>query len=351
MRCREGQPGLSLQIRHPAGVSDQGIQHPRALRSYDPQLVPTLVAAWIAACPYISVDTARRRSELRYLLDLTVTAMTAWLTRPNHNGSPAMNNTIRQRLSYLRGFVAYCVAEGHLEADQTAELVRQITKRYPKVYGKRQAKNPARFLTYEEAFTRLIPACSDGTWIGSRDNVAIRLGLLGLRRAELRSLTWGMYHHGVILCPGKGNKVRQVQPGPTLTDLLERWRRRYETELGRPLTDTDPILCAQKSRRMNGWTLTAPALDWGHIIPTDAVNDLIAYRAQLAGLGHVAPHDLRRTAASILHRSLSPDGGHLYDLLDIQQVLDHADPATTQRSYLDQMNTGDVKSRAGQTID
>ena len=54
-----------------------------------------------------------------------------------------------------------------------------------------------------------------------------------------------------------------------------------------------------------------------------------------ANLGHLAPHDLRRTAAGILHRSTSNDGAHHFDLLDIQKVLDHSDPATTMRSYLD----------------
>lgn len=61
-------------------------------------------------------------------------------------------------------------------------------------------------------------------------------------------------------------------------------------------------------------------------------------------------HDLRRTAAGILHRDRGADGGHLFDLQDIQQVLDHADPATTQRSYLDPLDTG-TKERAAVYLD
>lgn len=61
-------------------------------------------------------------------------------------------------------------------------------------------------------------------------------------------------------------------------------------------------------------------------------------------------HDLRRTAAGILHRDRGADGGHLFDLQDIQQVLDHADPATTQRSYLDSLDTG-TKERAAVYLD
>lgn len=64
----------------------------------------------------------------------------------------------------------------------------------------------------------------------------------------------------------------------------------------------------------------------------------------------MSPHDLRRTAAGILHRAKSADGGHLFDLRDIQQVLDHTDPATTQRSYLDPLDTG-TKQRAAIYLD
>jgi integrase len=62
-----------------------------------------------------------------------------------------------------------------------------------------------------------------------------------------------------------------------------------------------------------------------------SVQQIVAKRAGLAGLGHVAPHDLRRTAAGLLHRSTGPDGSHHFDLLDIQKVLGHSDPVTTMR--------------------
>ena len=72
--------------------------------------------------------------------------------------------------------------------------------------------------------------------------------------------------------------------------------------------------------------------------------------AEQAGLGHVSPHDLRRTAAGILHRAVSEDGAHYFDLLDIQKVLGHANPATTLRSYIDPIDNG-VISRAAQVLD
>jgi len=73
-------------------------------------------------------------------------------------------------------------------------------------------------------------------------------------------------------------------------------------------------------------------------------------RAELSGLGRVAPHDLRRTTASILHADVTDDGAHRFDLLDIQQILDHADPATTMRCYITPISTG-TKDRAGIILD
>ena len=64
----------------------------------------------------------------------------------------------------------------------------------------------------------------------------------------------------------------------------------------------------------------------------------------------MSPHDLRRTAAGILHRSVSEDGAHHFDLLDIQKVLGHANPATTMRSYIDPLDTGVIR-RAAAVLD
>ena len=90
---------------------------------------------------------------------------------------------------------------------------------------------------------------------------------------------------------------------------------------------------------------------WGRaIVQTCSVRGIVLDRAEEAGLGHLSPHDLRRTAAGILHRAKSADGGHLFDLRDIQQVLDHVDPATTQRSYLDPLDTG-TKERPAVLLD
>lgn len=69
----------------------------------------------------------------------------------------------------------------------TSTVSRSSTRR---PNGKVQGTHPARWLSYEEAYGRLVGACSDGSLVGVRDELAIRLGLLGVRSAEAVRLTW-----------------------------------------------------------------------------------------------------------------------------------------------------------------
>lgn len=322
--------------------------HLRPLPSYRPSLAD-LIDEFAHRYP----SPAGRRNRVRLLTSLfaqlgtddparvTPAALTAWIT------DARANNTVRQRLSVCRVFWRWLVANGHATLNPVDDL-SHLTRAYPTIYGKRQHKNPARFLTYEEAYVRLIGACQDGTWQGSRDQLAIRLGLLGMRVSEIRNLTWGaLTPTGELQWIGKNRKARSANPGPVMLDLLDRWHRKYERELGRPVAPDDPIIvrCKPGDHRS-----VRPLVFPEPIKHSSTINDLLARRAAAAGLGHIAPHDLRRSTAHILHTTKTADGGHLYDLLDIQRVLDHSDPATTMRSYLMPMEQ-DTKRRAGQTLD
>jgi integrase len=259
------------------------------------------------------------------------------------------NNSVRGRLSTARTFFRWCMRAGVVARDPTLDL-EGLTKQYPKTYGKVQGHHPARWLTYEEAYVQLLGACRDGSWTGVRDELAIRLGLLGVRSAEASRLTWGnVGSDGRLHWIGKGRRDRSVTPGSALGDLIGRWRAEYQARLGRPLSDGDPLLCPEVlgAGRQGG----PRRVDFGRPLHPRSYYRLVQQRAARAGLGHLSPHDLRRSAAGILHGTVSPDGGHLYDLLDIQQVLDHADPATTQRSYIDPLTRHDVKDRAALTLD
>ncbi len=266
--------------------------------------------------------------------------MHAWVT------SPGANNTVRQRYSTARTFLRWCHRHGLIPTDPTVEL-DYITKQYPKTYGRVQAPTPARWLTHDEAFRKLIDQCHDGTIVGLRDEIVILLGLTGMRRAEIRNLRIADIGRNAITWTGKGRVPRRIVPGRRLTDAIGDYLAAWTAEAGAPRPD-DHIICPARSVAQG--TERTRTLQWGTPPGKCLVGKIVTTRADVAGLGHVAPHDLRRSAAGILHHAMSADGGHRFDLLDIQKVLGHADPATTMRSYLDPMDT-DVLDRAASVLD
>lgn len=249
------------------------------------------------------------------------------------------NNTVRGRISVALTFLTWC-SDGGVPCCDLARL-RRLKRQYPRVYGRAQAPNPARWLTHEEEFGRLVPACQDGTLIGLRDELVVRFGLAGMRRAEIVRLTWrNLANLPAVEWTGKGNRPRRVVLGPSFVRTLDAWLGAYPDP-----QPHGPVVCRTAGT-------VRPRVDWGHGYrpETNCLYKIVTRRAEAAGLGHVAPHDLRRSAAGILHRSTADDGAHHFDLLDIQKVLGHVDPATTMRSYLDPMDTG-VLDRAADVLD
>jgi integrase len=259
------------------------------------------------------------------------------------------NNTRRGRLARACTFLCWCVRQG--EADPA--LVEQLQSREnplratPPLYGKLQGKYPARWLTHGEAFGTLLGVC-DGSDVGRRDELIFRLGLAGMRVSEILHLTVGSLQPGgapVIQWIGKKSRARKVAIGPALLALLDDYLSRYRSGMGRPLAVTDPLVCRQKTGFEVG------QVSWGRPFKQPAsIAKVVRLRAEEAGLGHMSPHDLRRTAAGILHRAVSDDGAHYFDLLDIQKVLGHSNPATTMRSYIDPLDTGVIR-RAAAVLD
>lgn len=259
------------------------------------------------------------------------------------------NNTRRGRLARACTFLRWCVRMG--EADPV--LVEELQSREnplratPPLYGKLQGKFPARWLTYEQAYETLVGGCDDSD-VGRRDELVVRLGLAGMRVSEIIHLGVGDLQLGsdpTIGWIGKKNRPRKIGVGPGLLTLLDDYLRRYEAGMGRSVSSADPVVCRQKPGAGVG------QVSWGRPFKQPcSVAKLVAGRAEEAGLGHMSPHDLRRSAAGILHRSVSDDGAHYFDLLDIQKVLGHANPATTMRSYIDPLDTGVIR-RAASVLD
>ncbi len=222
-------------------------------------------------------------------------------------------------------------------------------RRIPRLYGKVQGKNPARWLTHDEAFGPLLATCADDGEPGMRDEVLLRLGLAGMRAAEIIGLRVGdlRLDHSppTIAWIGKASRSRRIVPGPATVTLLRTYLATYQEHVGRSLRDDDHVICRRKPGSGGG------QVSWGQpIARTCSVQDIVKDRAARAGLGHLSPHDLRRTAAGILHHSTDGTGAHHFDLLDIQRVLGHTDPATTMRSYLEPIDN-EVTQRASQVLD
>lgn len=215
---------------------------------------------------------------------------------------------------------------------------------FTRTYGKVQARNPGRWLTHHQAFGTLVPSCNDGTIVGVRDEIVLRLGLAGMRISEIASLRLRNLHRlPTITWTGKGSKPRTMTASSGLIDAISRYVAAYPD-----VRDDDPLICRLVfgASRQGG----PPRIAWHTATSNRALYDLITKRSRACGLGHVAPHDLRRSAAGILHRATNADGAHHFDLLDIQKVLGHSDPATTMRSYLAPMDT-DVYDRAASVLD
>ncbi|HVM63698.1 MAG TPA: hypothetical protein VMU14_02470, partial [Acidimicrobiales bacterium] len=149
--------------------------------------------AWLARVTLKTQKTYRaylrvliRQSRVTHPRQLTAAHVAAWT-----NNARIANNTARNRWGVLRGFLSWCARRGEYdEADIDDVCDRVIIRRVPRTYGREQGQNPARWLTTAEC-ERLVASCAAGTPHDQRDEVVLRLGLLGLRAEEIRTLTHG----------------------------------------------------------------------------------------------------------------------------------------------------------------
>jgi integrase len=310
---------------------------------------PALLEQYITEYP--NPETRRRhRSEITHLFttngwhhphEVTADATIAYCTLPTRYG-PRANNSVRARIAAIRGFLTYCKDAGVPVPDLTKPL-RRLQDAHPQLLGKVQARNQANRLTADQ-LQALYDACSDGSWIGSRDQILIRLLALGLRRTETLPLTWAAVDaDGTIRTKGKGGKLREVHPGPQLRDLLAKWRRYYEKHVG-PATGQAPILVHWTGNR----TCRPPRPGLG---PMPAYR-ILRKRADLAGIGHLSPHTLRRSLARIMWETTADTGRHNYELSEIAHALGHSMSSlyVTQGAYIGPLDNR-ARKAAGKLVD
>ena len=336
------------------GFSDQEIREANAgvvvpLRpTVELQQLPPLIDSWLAEYPNArtrerygtSVRVIAAAIDATAPADFTAAAVAGWAT--TYEGA---NNTVRAHLTGVRTFLRWCQDTGHLTTYRDRPLQR-LLRSYPPTYGKVESRRPANRLD-EAQYQQLLAACNDATDAGMRDELLVRLGVSGgMRCAELINLTVGALRNAPNLTwRGKANKPRTARAGQALVALIRRYLDTYEQGLGRPLADTDPVFCRSVHSRNPG------DLAWGHAMTTGAgIRLLIQRRATAAGLDYLAPHDLKRTAARMMHEARSADGGHVFDLLDIAEVLDHSNPKVTKDCYIGPLGNAN-KDRAADLFD
>ena len=206
--------------------------------------------------------------------------------------------TIARLLSTLRTFYRYLMREG-IARDNPVVDVRapRSGKRLPKALDADQV-------------TQLLDAGVDkGDPLSLRDQAIMELFYAcGLRLAELLSLNVDSIDMtaALLLVTGKGNKTRQLPMGKPAVTALKRWLK------ARPLFVKDSsekaIFLSKNGKRLS----------------SSSVQQRLKRHALERGLDdHLHPHKLRHSFATHLLESSG-------DLRAVQELLGHADLATTQ---------------------
>lgn len=200
--------------------------------------------------------------------------------------------SLQRRLSACRSYYQWLLKHGRIKANPAAGLrAPKAPRKLPQV------------LDVDEAM-QLVEVPTDAP-LGLRDRALLELFYSsGLRLSELCALRWRdlALHDGLVTVLGKGSKQRSVPVGSHARAALEAWRA--ETGAG----DEAPVF---------------PGRGGAPITPR-AVQIRIRQLAQRQGMfKRVHPHMLRHSFASHVLESSG-------DLRGVQELLGHADIATTQ---------------------
>ena len=201
-------------------------------------------------------------------------------------------SSLQRRLSACRGWYRWLLRNGRIAADPTAGVrAPKATRKLPKVLDPDEAK-------------ALVEVPTDVP-LGLRDRAMLELLYSsGLRVAELCALRWRdlQLDDGLVTVLGKGSRQRSVPVGSHARRALEEWRAE------------------------SGGTNDAPVFPGrgGRPISPRSVQARMRLLAQRQGLfKRVHPHLLRHSFASHVLESSG-------DLRGVQELLGHADIATTQ---------------------
>ena len=231
------------------------------------------------------------------------------------DGGTASPATVHRKSACLRSFYRHLRREELLDSDPTAELAPpRRGRRLPQVLSRGEVgrllespKGTEPIDLRDRALLELMYAC------GLRASEATGLAVTGVDLDEL-----------VLRAHGKGSKERLVPVGRTAADAVRRYLER-----GRPhLVGSGVEACLFVNFR-------------GRALTRQGLYKIVRRHAEAVGLGdRMSPHTLRHTFATHLLA-----GG--CDLRAVQEMLGHADVATTQLyTHLSSERLKDVYFRA-----
>ena len=223
------------------------------------------------------------------------------------NESGLAARSIARHLSSIRAFFRFTRKSRPTLADPTSSVrAPKMPRRLPKNLD----VDRAAALFAEQAAAGVAAPGRESTLIELRDKAMLELLYgSGLRLAELVSATLGdlNFQEGLIRVTGKGNKQREVPLGRHCIDAIQAYLAKRAGN-GESQTAQDPLFTSRGGNAIRPRTVQTRIKQWG-----------------LTALGsrELHPHMLRHSFASHLLESSG-------DLRAIQELLGHADIATTQ---------------------
>jgi integrase/recombinase XerD len=236
-------------------------------------------------------------------LEVTHTELSDFLSRlaegdPDTDRPPVAPATLQRKIACLRSFHRHLRREDLIDADPTAHI------RAP-----RQSRRLPKVLTREEV-AKLLEQPKGTDVAALRDRAMLELMYAcGLRASEAVDLDVGDVdlEHGVLRARGKGSKERIVPVGGAALRALVPYLQRSRPKLVGPRSEKRLFV----NHRGQGLT-------------RQGLYKIVQRHAKTAGLeDKMSPHTLRHTFATHLLA-----GG--CDLRAVQEMLGHADIATTQ---------------------
>lgn len=207
--------------------------------------------------------------------------------------------TVSRHLSTIRAFYGYLLVEGLVKMSP-CELIES-----PKLL-----KNLPTVLNLDEV-TRLLNSFTEESSNDVRNKAMVELLYAsGMRVSELLALDLADLYleMGFVRCMGKGNKERIVPIGEVATEALMVYLNGSRQELLKENVKTDALFINRLGGRMSRQGF------W----------KILKQQARLAGIAkEISPHKLRHSFAT----HLIENGA---DLRIVQELLGHADIATTQ---------------------